>query len=80
MQTRVQRWGNSIALRIPEYLAEQAGLAENAAVELSLDNGRLVIEPVTESNLTLDELLADVTDENLHREAETGAPVGNEVW
>jgi len=80
MTTRVQRWGNSLAVRIPKSFAADAGLREDAPVELSLVKGKLIIQSVREEPLTLKELLRGVTDENLHGEWDTGPPVGKEVW
>ncbi|MGH2443140.1 MAG: AbrB/MazE/SpoVT family DNA-binding domain-containing protein [Chloroflexota bacterium] len=80
MRTRIRKWGNSLAVRIPKPFAEQAGLAENLPIDLRLMEGRLLIEPLVESNMALTELLAGITDDNCHREIETGAPVGTEVW
>jgi antitoxin MazE len=80
MKTRVQKWGNSLALRIPKSFAAEAGLREDGAVELSLVEGRLVIEPLAQKRLTLAELLRGVTDENLHVEWDTGPAVGKEIW
>jgi len=79
MKTRVQKWGNSLALRIPKSFANEAGLQEETPVELSLADGKLVITPVTEPKPTLKELLAKVTRENLHHEVDTGPAVGNET-
>jgi len=80
MKTRVQKWGNSLALRIPKFFAVEAGLHANAAVELSLVEGTLVVQPITPQPLTLDQLLRGVTDENLPGEWDTGPAVGKEVW
>ena len=80
MKTRVQKWGNSLALRIPKFFAAEAGIREDTAVELSLTNGKLVIQPVAQEPPTLDELLRGVTDQNLHDEWDTGPAVGREVW
>jgi antitoxin MazE len=80
MKTRVQKWGNSLALRIPKSFAEEAGLHAGAAVELSLVEGRLVVQPITPQPLTLEELLRGITDENLPGEWDTGPAVGKEVW
>lgn len=80
MRARVQRWGNSLALRIPKPIAEMSALEEGTDVDLSLDEGRLVVTPVRRRKYTLDELLAQVTDENLHGEIDTGPSVGNEAW
>lgn len=80
MQTRVQKWGNSLALRIPKSFAAEAGLHADAAVELSLIEGRLVVERTAPQSLTLAELLNGITDENLPGEWNTGPAVGKEVW
>jgi len=81
MTTRVQKWGNSLALRIPKSFAEEVKLGQGTEVELSLENGKLLIQPVKEENpYTLEELVAGITDENLHSEIDFGGPVGKEVW
>jgi antitoxin MazE len=80
MQTRIQKWGNSLALRIPSAFAEEIGLAENSLVNLSLKEGGLVITAASGEKWSLTELLLRVTDENRHREWETGAPGGSERW
>lgn len=80
MKTRVQKWGNSLALRIPKPFAMEIGLRRNSPVEVSLVEGRLVIVPVVEPALTLEHLLAQVSEDNLHGEIETGPVVGREVW
>ena len=69
-----------MALRIPRPLAEEAGLREDSAVELSLEKGRLVIVPIMAPRYALKVLLAQVTSENLHGEVDTGAAVGGEAW
>lgn len=80
MTTRVQKWGNSLALRIPKPLAAEVGLKDNSPVELSLCEGKLVITPAAGSDVNLDDLLAKVTKKNLHGEVDTGPARGGEVW
>jgi len=80
MKTRVQKWGNSLALRIPKSFAIEVGLQRETAIEISLADGKLVITPVAKPNLTLKQLLAKVTKENLHHEINTGSAAGNETW
>ena len=80
METRVQKWGNSLALRIPKPLASQIGLEPNSPVELSLRGDKLMIELATPPELNLDDLLARVTRDNIHGEVDTGPPIGREVW
>jgi antitoxin MazE len=80
MLTKVQKWGNSLALRIPKTFAHDAQLENDSTVEISLVDGQIIIKPVTKRRWTLDELLAGVTKKNLHTEIDTGAAVGKEVW
>ncbi len=80
MRTRVQKWGNSLALRIPKSFADEVGLHDDSAVEVSLVSGNLVVTPVARPKVTLEQLLTQVTDDNLHHEVNTGPAVGNEAW
>lgn len=80
MQTKIQKWGNSLGLRIPKSFAEQAGVEAGSEVDLSVEDGDLVIRPRRSPRYALKNLLRGVTDENLHEEVETGAPVGREAW
>jgi antitoxin MazE len=80
MKTRVQKWGNSLAVRIPRPYAEEVNLQENSAVDVSVRSGKLVVVPIPEPELTLDQLVDKITPENRHEEVRTGKPVGNEVW
>ncbi len=79
MQTKVQRWGNSLALRIPKAFAEELGLYAGACVQVELSDARLVLEPADKGAYSLDELLAQVTQENIHDEVDLGEPVGREA-
>jgi antitoxin MazE len=76
----VQKWGNSLAVRIPKPFATEIGLQRNSPVEMSLVDGRLVIVPVVEPTPTLERLLAQVSEDNLHGGIETGPATGKEVW
>lgn len=80
MTSRVQKWGNSLALRIPKPLAAEVGLKDNSPVELSLCEGKLIVTPSAKPTASLDDLLAKVTKKNLHGEVDTGPARGAEVW
>lgn len=80
MKTRVQKWGNSLALRIPKSFASEVGLKSDSPVEVTTEEGKLVITPVTKPELTLKQLLDKVTPENVHHEVDTGPALGNEAW
>ena len=79
-KSRVQKWGNSLALRIPKPFADATGLTANSPVEIRVEDGQLVIRPLARPDLTLDDLLAGITDANLHGEVDSGAPAGGEAW
>jgi antitoxin MazE len=79
MNTRIQKWGNSLALRIPKSFADETGLESGSVVEIEVVAGQLVITPVQGEAYELDTLLAKITEANLHREIDTGDAVGNEV-
>lgn len=80
MKTKVQRWGNSLAVRIPKAFADDVGIEESSPIEISLADGDLLLSPLEEKRFTLHGLLAQVTDENLHAEVETGYSLGKEAW
>ncbi len=80
MITSVQKWGNSLALRIPKTYAAETQIHDGSAVEISLQQGKLIITPVRTKIYSLDELLKDITPENQHDCIETGTPMGREIW
>jgi antitoxin MazE len=79
MKVQVQKWGNSLALRIPKSFAVESNIGQGSTVEVSLENGRIIVFPVAESEFSLDEMLAQITAENLHGEIDTGSSVGQEA-
>jgi len=80
MQTMIQQWGNSLALRIPKAFAQQAKVKKGSRVRFTVEKNRLVIEPVERNKITLKSLLAGVTPENIHPETDWGKPMGKEIW
>lgn len=80
MQSRIQKWGNSLALRIPKSFAQEIGLDRDVPVNVSLEDGRLIVAPVTEPPITLERLLEQIREDNIHHEVDTGPAVGEEVW
>jgi len=80
VKTKVQRWGNSLAVRIPKAFAEEVGLKDDSPVEMSLVEGGLLVEPSSTWAPSLDELLDGVTKANLHDEVDTGPAQGSEAW
>ena len=80
MRVNVQKWGNSLALRIPKAFAQDAAVTEGSAVDLSVSEGRLVAVPVRSKKIRLKQLLRGVRRSNLHRETDFGSASGREIW
>ncbi len=80
MQIKVQKWGNSLAVRIPKAIAAEVSVTENSIVEISVDKNVVVLKRVKGKRLRLRELVKGITKENMHSEFEWGAPVGKEIW
>lgn len=80
MKVKMSRWGNSLAVRIPSAVVEKAELYEGVCLDIQmLGDGGLRLMPLRIAP-TLDELVAGITDQNKHDEADWGEPVGNETW
>jgi antitoxin MazE len=78
MTATIQKWGNSLALRIPTAVAKQIHVQEGDPVLLKVGNSTLTIKPAPK-RLNLDELLSKVTPQNLHSATDWGADVGKEI-
>jgi antitoxin MazE len=76
---RIAKWGNSLAVRIPQNLAEQAGLSQGAPIEVTASRGKLVIVPKI-PEYDIKELVRKITKENRHDLLDWGPPVGKEIW
>ena len=75
MRSIIVKWGRSAAIRVPISLLDEARLAIDQAIDIRVENGRVIIEPIFD----LEEMLSRVTDENLHDEASFGTPTGREA-
>jgi antitoxin MazE len=80
MHAKIQKWGNSLAIRIPKILADETGLNTDKDVEIRVVDGQLHIIPIQDPHYDLDTLLDAVTPDNLHGEIDMGKPVGKEAW
>lgn len=79
MKVQIQKWGNSLALRIPKSFAIETKIEQGTTVEVTLEKEAIVLKPVKEE-ITLENLLGNITEENLHTEIDFGKPEGKEVW
>lgn len=80
MLTKVQKWGNSLGLRIPRSFAADAKVGLGSVVDISLVRGGLMVRAAPTRKYRLGDLLKGVRDRNLHGEVKYGGPVGREVW
>jgi len=80
MHVRVQKWGNSLAVRIPKPLAEDAEVKEGTVLNLAVSEGMVVATPVKKKKWSLRQLLARVNKKNLHAELDFGPSLGREIW
>jgi antitoxin MazE len=78
MQVNVARWGNSLGLRIPKDIAEQAGLHAGSRVEIETADGRVIISPA-KPRYALADLLKDMTPEAMRDAFDWGPDVGREI-
>jgi antitoxin MazE len=82
MKVAFQKWGNSLALRVPKALADEIGASNGKTAEMTVSDGKLVIEIRArrrKRRYSLDKLVAGITPDNRHDEIEWGPPVGAEA-
>lgn len=80
MKTRVQKWGHSLAMRIPSAFAADMHVQSDSTVEITLQEGKLIVSPLKRRKWTLNKLLDGVNKNNIHGEFQAGKPVGKETW
>jgi antitoxin MazE len=78
--TTIQKWGNSLALRIPKAVARDVPLKNGSTVNLAVRGGKMIVEPAPAPKYHLDDLLKGVSKKNIHRSVDTGPATGQEVW
>ncbi len=79
MTTKIQKWGNSLALRIPKSFAETTQIKEGSEIKLSLEKNKIIITKKEKSKFTLKELLLRINEDNIHNEISFGSPEGKEL-
>ena len=80
MISKVIKWGNSLALRLPKAYTKELNLNENSPVEINSDKKKITITPVELKKYDSKELFSRISEENIHKEIETGIPQGKEIW
>ncbi|MBD2579970.1 AbrB/MazE/SpoVT family DNA-binding domain-containing protein [Oscillatoria sp. FACHB-1406] len=79
MISTISKWGNSLAVRIPQHLAKEIALTEGTQIVLLIEDGNLIVQPRQKKRYSLEELLEQITPDNLHREIAHGTAVGQEI-
>ena len=79
MRTRIQKWGNSLAVRIPSPLAKELDIAAGKEMDIHSKNGQIVLVAGSR-RYELAALISRIQKENLHSEIDTGVHMGNEIW
>ena len=80
MTTKVQRWGNSLAVRLPKEVADKLNLGAGSSVSISLNSKNILIKPTLKKDFSLGDLLGQITSENTHKEISYGKLFGKEIW
>lgn len=80
MKTTAQKWGNSLAIRVPKSVAVQVGLKAQDDLDIEVQDGNVVLKPHLRRVYRLEDLVKRITPKNVHGEIDTGTPVGREMW
>jgi len=78
MVTSVKKWGNSLGIRLPKSIADEVFLNEGSNLKISVNKGKIELTKI-DSELELDDMLAEINSQNLHNEIDSGVIVGNEL-
>ena len=79
MNTVIRKWGNSPAVRLPVSVMSAAKLELEQKVQVTVEEGRIIIEPLGRVEYSLEQQVAGITRKNSHEEVGFGAPVGKEA-
>ena len=80
MKNKIQKWGNSLAVRIPQGIAKQARISEGDCFALDLQRDGSIVLRATRPRYDVTDLVSRITSKNRHGETDWGAPVGEESW
>ncbi len=79
METKIRKWGNSLALRLPKAFAHQTGIENGSEVRLLVEEGKIIVIPLNKNEFFLEQLLSQITEKNIHKEISFGDAVGREL-
>ena len=78
--TQLSKWGNSLAVRIPQAVIKEARLAEGDKVSLEVAVDGSIVLRSARRRYALSQLVAKISSKNRHRETDWGKPAGRESW
>ena len=78
MELKIQKWGNSLAIRIPKSYAKDIHIEQGSVINISKEKDTIIIKPKHKKE-NLKELLAKINKKNIHEEIDTGDSMGNEI-
>ena len=76
MVTKVQKWGNSLGVRLPKFAVEEARVHDGSSVDVCVRDGEIVVQPLKKARFHLRRMLAGIRPGNLHDELFVDAPRG----
>ncbi|RMD49774.1 MAG: AbrB/MazE/SpoVT family DNA-binding domain-containing protein [Ignavibacteria bacterium] len=79
MKGKIQKWGNSLGLRIPKTFAQEAKLSAGSMVDIRIDGDVLMVKSLSPT-YNLDDMLSMISPKNMHSEVDFGRNVGGEIW
>ena len=80
MNTKIQKWGNSLGIRLPKEIANNQDLIAGSVVKVSTEDKKIIIERVNKPRYTIEALVAGINKDNLHEATDWGEPRGKEIW
>ncbi len=80
MRITVEKWGDDLAVRIPQEIADAMGISDGSQVELKIRSGSIFVTPKSRVLPSLTEMVSRITKENIHPETDWGPPIGKEIW
>ncbi|MFO7730834.1 MAG: AbrB/MazE/SpoVT family DNA-binding domain-containing protein [Spirochaetia bacterium] len=78
MEAKIQKWGNSLGVRIPGFIAKKLSLKHGSPVEIGVEMDKIVIR--SKEKYDLDAMIGEISDNNIHSEVDFGAEEGKEIW
>lgn len=80
METTIQKWGNSLAVRLPQHIAQKLALKAGSVIAMREEKKTIIIRAARKTHKPLKDLVAMIRPENIHKETDWGNPVGKEIW